>query len=105
MRLRQILDNLLTNVARHTPPGTAVDLTVTADATVTVSDTGPGIAAEHQERIFDRFYRVDEGRTRAAGGTGLGLAIVQSLVQAHGATITLTSEPGHTVFTIHFTHS
>jgi two-component system, OmpR family, sensor kinase len=102
-RLRQVLDNLLTNAAVHTPAGTSVSLQVTASdgwAVVRVSDTGPGIPEADQARIFDRFYRVDNSRTRQRGGSGLGLAVVQSLVQAHGGTIELTSRPGSTVFTI-----
>jgi two-component system OmpR family sensor kinase len=102
-RLRQVLDNLLTNAAVHTPAGTAVSLKVTASngfAVVQVGDTGPGIPEADQARIFDRFYRVDNSRTRQRGGSGLGLAVVQSLIQAHGGTITLTSHPGSTTFTI-----
>jgi two-component system OmpR family sensor kinase len=102
-RLRQVLDNLLTNAAVHTPAGTSVSLQVTASgdwAVVKVSDTGPGIPEADQARIFDRFYRVDDSRTRQRGGSGLGLAVVQSLVHAHGGTITLTSRPGSTTFTI-----
>jgi two-component system OmpR family sensor kinase len=102
-RLRQVLDNLLTNAAVHTPAGTSVTLQVTASnnwAEVKVSDTGPGIPEADQARIFDRFYRVDDSRTRQRGGSGLGLAVVQSLVEAHGGTISLTSHPGATTFTI-----
>jgi len=102
-RLRQVLDNLLTNAAVHTPAGTAVSLQVTASdgwAVIKVSDTGPGIPETDQARIFDRFYRVDNSRTRQRGGSGLGLAVVQSLVHAHGGTITLTSTQGATTFTI-----
>ena len=102
-RLRQVLDNLLTNAAVHTPAGTAVSVQVTAEngwAVIRVADTGPGIPEADQARIFDRFYRVDDSRTRQRGGSGLGLAVVQSLVEAHGGTIALTSRPGSTVFTI-----
>ncbi|MGI5503401.1 sensor histidine kinase [Lentzea sp. CA-135723] len=102
-RLRQVLDNLLTNAAVHTPAGTAVTVKVTAEngwAVIRVSDTGPGIPEADQARIFDRFYRVDDSRTRQRGGSGLGLAVVQSLVEAHGGTIELASRPGSTVFTI-----
>ncbi len=102
-RLRQVLDNLLTNAAVHTPAGTAVKLKVTAEngwAVVRVSDAGPGIPEADQARIFDRFYRVDDSRTRQRGGSGLGLAVVRSLVEAHGGTIELASRPGSTVFTI-----
>ena len=58
-----------------------------------VADSGAGIPTEHQARVFDRFYRVDTGRTRAAGGTGLGLAICRAIAEAHGGTIGLTSRP------------
>jgi two-component system OmpR family sensor kinase len=67
---------------------------------VCVSDAGPGIAAEDQRRIFDRFFRVDNSRTRSAGGTGLGLSVVQSLVVEHGGTVEVASEPGRTTFTV-----
>ncbi|SMD22747.1 sensor histidine kinase [Lentzea albidocapillata] len=102
-RLRQVLDNLLANAAVHTPAGTSVALKVTAEngwAVIRVSDSGPGIPAADQARIFDRFYRVDDSRTRQRGGSGLGLAVVQSLVEAHGGRIELASRPGSTVFTI-----
>jgi two-component system OmpR family sensor kinase len=100
MRLRQVLDNLLANIARHTPPGTSVELTVSPAAVITITDTGPGIPPEHLARIFDRFYRVDDSRSRNIGGTGLGLAIVHSIITAHGGTVELTSEPGRTTFTL-----
>lgn len=102
-RLRQVLDNLLANAAVHTAEGTPVELAVTvADgmAVATVIDAGPGISAADQQRIFDRFYRVDNSRTRAAGGTGLGLSVVHSLVVEHGGTVSLESRPGRTVFTV-----
>jgi two-component system, OmpR family, sensor kinase len=104
VRLRQVLDNLLANVAAHTPPGTAATLTVRAApgrAEVSVADSGPGIPPEHQERIFDRFYRVDDSRSRGHGGNGLGLAVARMLAAAHGGTIDLSSRPGRTVFTLH----
>jgi len=103
IRLRQVLDNLLANVAAHTPPGTSATLEIGASggwAQLSVVDIGPGIPAQHQERIFDRFYRVDDSRSRGHGGSGLGLAVVHMLVTAHGGTIELTSEPGHTSFTV-----
>jgi two-component system, OmpR family, sensor kinase len=100
MRLRQVLDNLLANIARHTPVGTAVQLEVTRDAVMVVTDSGPGIPPEHQARIFDRFYRIDDSRNRTIGGTGLGLSIVHSIVTAHGGTVNMSSEPGRTTFII-----
>ncbi|WP_433267674.1 sensor histidine kinase [Actinosynnema sp. CS-041913] len=103
MRLRQVVDNLLANAAIHTPPGTAISLSATVEqghAVVRVSDSGPGIPTADQHRIFDRFYRVDNSRTRDRGGSGLGLAVAHSLVAAHGGTITLESHPGATTFTI-----
>ncbi|CAM5352035.1 two-component sensor histidine kinase [Streptomyces pilosus] len=102
-RIRQVLDNLLTNAAVHTPAGTpvSVGISVTGDRVlVRVSDAGPGVPAEDRERVFDRFYRVDKARSRDRGGSGLGLAVARSLVRAHGGDIELGSEPGATVFTV-----
>ncbi|MEU4763623.1 HAMP domain-containing sensor histidine kinase [Actinosynnema sp. NPDC023794] len=103
LRLRQVVDNLLTNAAVHTPAGTTVSVSVEVrggSAVLRVGDTGPGIPPADQSRIFDRFYRVDDSRTRDRGGSGLGLAVVHSLVAAHGGTVELTSRPGATVFTV-----
>ncbi|MFF7393572.1 sensor histidine kinase [Streptomyces scabiei] len=103
LRLRQVLDNLLTNAAVHTPSGTKVSLEVAVEsgtAEVRITDSGPGIPADDQERVFDRFYRVDKARSRDRGGSGLGLAVAHSLARAHGGTITLKSEPGTTTFTL-----
>ncbi|MFI8308336.1 sensor histidine kinase [Streptomyces sp. NPDC085927] len=103
-RIRQVLDNLLTNAAVHTPPGTRVDVSVTdtgTDARIRVADDGPGVPAEDRERVFDRFYRVDKARSRDRGGSGLGLAVARSLARAHGGDIELsTGGPGPTVFTV-----
>ncbi|MBD0838397.1 sensor histidine kinase [Streptomyces sp. TRM68416] len=102
-RVRQVLDNLLTNAAVHTPAGTAVSVAVSAAhgvARVRVRDAGPGIPPGDRERVFDRFYRVDKARSRDRGGSGLGLAVANSLIRAHGGTIELRSEPGKTVFTV-----
>ena len=71
------------------------------DLLVTVEDTGPGIAAKHLPRLFERFYRVDPGRSRESGGTGLGLSIVKHLCEAMGGTVSVTSTPGKgSVFTV-----
>nr|WSZ13903.1 HAMP domain-containing histidine kinase [Streptomyces canus] len=102
-RVRQVLDNLLTNAAMHTPPGTAVSVGVRVRdgrVQVRIADAGPGIPAADQERVFDRFYRVDKARSRDRGGSGLGLAVARSLVRAHGGTIELAAGPGSTVFTV-----
>jgi two-component system OmpR family sensor kinase len=85
-RLRQVIDNLLTNAHRHTPPGATVSVSleqVADEAVLTVADTGPGIPPGERERIFDRFFRPDDARSGDRGGTGLGLAIVQAIVTAH----------------------
>ncbi len=97
-RLNQILSNLLANALTHTPRGGRIEISSTpgADGLVrtTVADTGPGIAPEHREHVFDRFYRTDPSRARSTGGTGLGLAIVRQLVRAHGGEASIGSSPG-----------
>jgi two-component system phosphate regulon sensor histidine kinase PhoR len=95
--LRQIFTNLFDNALRHTPRGGRIRVAVqrAKGATVVrVSDTGSGIPADHLPRIFERFYRVDPGRSRQEGGTGLGLAIVKHLVEAHGGRVEAESELG-----------
>jgi signal transduction histidine kinase len=96
-RVTQILYNLLTNAVRHTPGEGEIELSARIDGNmvrVSVSDNGGGIPAEDLPHIFDHFYRVDDSRARATGGTGMGLAIAKLLVEAHGGTITATSEQG-----------
>jgi len=96
-RLRQVMVNLVDNAVKYTDPGGEVAITAGEQGNrvvVSVRDTGAGIAPEHLPRIFERFYRVDRDRSRAVGGTGLGLAIVKHIVEAHGGTISVTSEPG-----------
>src|SRR5581483_11211458 len=96
-RLRQLLANLVENAVRYTPPPGEIVVSVrrrAAHAELSVSDTGIGIAPEHQERVFDRFYRVDPARTRSLGGSGLGLAIVRQIAEAHGGWVRLESAPG-----------
>jgi two-component system, OmpR family, sensor kinase len=102
-RLHQVLANLLGNAARHTPSGTAVLVAVSAGqdrAIVSVTDNGPGIPADLQPAVFERFVRGDSSRSHAAGSTGLGLAIVQAVTAAHGGQAAVTSRPGETRFTI-----
>ncbi|MFG2786485.1 sensor histidine kinase [Streptomyces sp. NPDC048419] len=102
-RVRQVLDNLLTNAAVHTPAGTRVSVEVAREgdtAVVRVADEGPGIPAADRDRVFDRFYRVDKARSRDRGGSGLGLPVAGALAGAHGGTIGLSSAPGSTVFTL-----
>lgn len=94
--LRQVVSNLVDNALKFTPGGGAVRLTVTTDgtaATLRVEDTGPGIPAEDQPHLFERFFRADRARRRE-GGTGLGLSICQALVGSHGGSIRIDSEPG-----------
>ena len=104
-RLHQVVMNLLANARVHTPEGTtvvaalAVDA-VTREAVVTVTDDGPGIPEELRSTLFERFARGDSSRNRATGSTGLGLAIVSAVVEAHGGTVTVASEPGSTAFTV-----
>jgi signal transduction histidine kinase len=97
-RLGQVLANLLDNALRHTPPGGRVIIAAGTDdgaLTITVTDDGEGIPAEHLPHLFDRFYRADAARTREHGGAGIGLAIAKALVEAHQGHITANSRgPG-----------
>ena len=91
-RLRQVMDNLLGNAVRHTPPGTTTAVRVlrqpeTGSVLAEVRDHGPGIPAAEAQRIFEPFYRADFGRARTTGGAGLGLAIVAAIVHAHGGVV------------------
>ncbi|MCQ9185749.1 HAMP domain-containing histidine kinase [Streptomyces sp. IBSBF 2953] len=102
-RIRQVLDNLLTNAAVHTPAGTPVrvEVSVSPDAArVHVADEGPGIPPDDRDSVFDRFYRVDKARSRDRGGSGLGLSVARSLVQAHGGSLELNPTAKTTVFTV-----
>lgn len=102
-RLRQALANLVDNALKYSPEKSTVRLEAEEHETsirFLVNDTGPGIAAEHLPRIFERFYRVDKNRSREVGGTGLGLAIVKHIIEAHGSRIQVSSEIGQgTTFT------
>jgi two-component system phosphate regulon sensor histidine kinase PhoR len=97
-RLRQVLSNLIDNGIKYGGDGgrVGIDGAVLPDGRieVSVSDDGPGLAAEAQPRIFERFYRVDKARSREQGGTGLGLAIVKHVVQAQGGEVRVESRPG-----------
>jgi len=103
-RTAQIFLNLLTNAIKYTPENGSVSVLIEEDTApgpdcgrmlrVTVTDSGPGIEAEHLPFLFDRFYRTDEARNRHSGGAGLGLAIAKAYVQAQGGTIEVRSEPG-----------
>ncbi|MGW1023444.1 sensor histidine kinase [Streptomyces sp. NPDC002577] len=112
-RLQQVLANLLANARLHTPPGTKVTVSLETDGTdesektgdrtavLKVHDDGPGVPAEVQPGVFERFTRADRRRTEGAGGgAGLGLSIVAAVAEAHGGGVTLDSAPGSTTFTV-----
>jgi two-component system, OmpR family, sensor kinase len=104
-RLHQVLANLMSNAAKHTPEGTTVTVTLTTSeeppmVRVSVTDSGPGIPEELQPALFERFVRGDSARSNAGTSTGLGLAIVQAVTTAHGGSVSVTSHPGHTSFVI-----
>jgi two-component system phosphate regulon sensor histidine kinase PhoR len=95
--LRQVLSNLIDNAIKYTPAGGQVTVDCRTDgkmALIEVADTGVGIAPEHHNRLFERFYRVDRARSRELGGTGLGLSIVKHLSQAMGGSVSITSQIG-----------
>ena len=102
-RMTQVLTNILDNALRHTPEGGQITLSaqnVQEGVQLSVQDNGPGIQGEDANRIFNRFYRIDDARNRDSGGSGLGLAIAKSIVQAHDGKIWAESGPGQglTVF-------
>lgn len=102
--LEQALVNLIENAVKYSDPGKSVDITVHQDETqvaIAVADQGCGIAEKHHDRLFERFYVVDKGRSRKMGGTGLGLAIVKHIANVHGGSIQLKSQLGEgSVFTL-----
>ncbi|MCZ2848208.1 sensor histidine kinase [Modestobacter sp. VKM Ac-2978] len=111
-RLRQVIGNLVTNALTHTPADTRVTIRVAEDQAepgwlvLAVTDEGPGLARADADRVFERFYRADASRTRAAGGTGLGLSIVAALVEAHGGRVELRTAPGEgATFAVHLPRS
>ncbi|MCX5043377.1 HAMP domain-containing histidine kinase [Aldersonia sp. NBC_00410] len=96
-RLRQVFDNLVGNAVAHTPADATVTVRLAAEpdwVRVEVIDTGPGLAPEDEERVFERFYRTDKSRSRASGGTGLGLSIVAAIIAGHAGTVAVQSAPG-----------
>ncbi len=103
LMLRRALSNLLSNAIRHTPRGNLVQVSMSRHAdtvTLAIENPGPAIPAEHLHKLFDRFYRVDPSRQRNGDGTGLGLAICKSIVEAHGGTISVSSDDQRTRFVI-----
>ncbi len=102
--IKRMILNLLDNAVKYTPAGGEISLSLArqnGNAEIIVRDTGIGIPAEAQPRIFDRFYRVDKARARTMGGAGLGLSIAQWIVEVHGGAINLVSTPGHgSTFTV-----
>jgi two-component system phosphate regulon sensor histidine kinase PhoR len=96
-QILQLLDNLLTNALRYGEPGTPVTVSAEREAALvhlTIADRGDGIAPEHIERVTERFYRVDTGRSRSIGGTGLGLSIVKHIVERHRGRLSIESRQG-----------
>jgi len=104
-RLRQVISNLMSNALTHTPDGSPITVRILAGhqegkpavpcAILEVTDHGPGLTQEQASRVFERFYRADQARGRRTGGSGLGLAIVAALVDAHGGTVSVDTEPAH----------
>ena len=96
-RIAQVINNLASNALRYTPADGSITLEVRRDDSengclqVAVTDSGPGIPAEALPLIFERFYRIDQSRSRSSGGSGLGLAIVKQLVEAHGGKVEVVS--------------
>jgi PAS domain S-box-containing protein len=96
-RLHQLLDHLVSNALKFTPPGGEVEVALTRDrdaVVLTVRDTGIGIAEDEQERLFERFYRTSEATERAVAGAGLGLTVCKAIVEGHGGSIGVTSRAG-----------
>jgi two-component system OmpR family sensor kinase len=112
-RLRQVIGNLMSNALTHTPEGTPVEVRISSGTlapapsgpaaarprpvpavVLAIADQGPGLTPEQTQRVFERFYRADQARTRKTGGSGLGLAIVSALVTAHGGAASVQSTPG-----------
>lgn len=102
-RIEQAIENLVGNALRHTPSGGAITLSAAQAggmATLSVSDSGAGIAPEHLPHVFERFYKAEAGRAADSTGSGLGLSITKAIIERHGGAIRVTSQPGQTTFTI-----
>ncbi len=97
-RVEQVLRNLLANAVRYVPKGRNIWIHWGRDqqgsVILKVKDDGPGISPQHRERLFERFYRIDESRSRELGGTGIGLSLVKHIMASHGGSVQLSSEPG-----------
>ena len=102
--LRRVVDNLVGNALKFTPPGGTVAVRLSGangQVTLQVTDSGIGIDPQHQDRVFERFYQVDGTSRRTHGGCGLGLALVKEIVERHGGTVTVESQPGEgSTFTV-----
>jgi two-component system OmpR family sensor kinase len=106
-RIHQVIANLLANARTHTPVGTPITVSIAQSSDgirIAVADAGPGLSAEDQKRIFERFYRADSSRVRIEGeGSGLGLSIVDAVMKAHGGAVSVNSEIGKgSTFTLFF---
>ena len=109
-RIHQVVANLLANARTHTPAGTPITVSIAQSSDgvrIAVADSGPGLSAEDQKRIFERFYRADSSRVRIDGeGSGLGLSIVDAVMKAHGGSVSVDSEIGKgSTFTLFFPHT
>ena len=97
LRLKQAIVNLVDNAIKYNQPSGNVQIsadTIDDKVVIKVQDTGIGITSADQQRVFDRFYRVDKSRSRSQGGSGLGLAIVKKIAEEHGGTVSVESTPG-----------
>ena len=102
-RIEQAIENLVANALRHTPSAGTITLSATQTdgmATLSVSDSGGGISPEHLPHVFERFYKVDAARAADSTGSGLGLSITKAIIERHGGTIRVSSQPGRTTFTV-----
>jgi two-component system phosphate regulon sensor histidine kinase PhoR len=108
-RLEQVLTNLIDNAIKYCPPNSEIRVKWNEEAdfiVLRVSDNGPGIAEKYLDRLFERFYRLDKGRSREMGGTGLGLSIVKHVMQRHNGTVNAESNLGEgTTFVCRFPKS